>query len=385
MRLTFSAALSSLDANAGASRTSTPGSRAGRRASTLTHERRASVAASAPSRALRHVVVSALVALGVCSAGCSKSEQPPAAGSEQRSERPAPAEPVHVRIGYQKIGSPFLLKERAESLNKSLAESSASVEWIEFQAGPPILEAMRGNAVDIGYVGETPPVFAQAGGVPFVYVATDPPAPASEAILVHADSPIRELAQLKGKKVALNRGSNVHWLLFRALEHAHLALTDIEVLFLSPADARSAFDSHKVDAWVIWDPFQAAAELAGARVLKDGTELVQNRFFYVARRAFAEEHPELVSKVLAEFSTLSGWAGTHAPEASTLLAKSSGIAHDALLTSEKRHAYGLSPITPDVVDNQQRIADAFAAQHVIPKTIKITDALPPRQLYGDAR
>src|ERR1700742_537513 len=94
----------------------------------------------------------------------------------------APAASV-VRIGYQKIGSPFLLKAHPIGLQERLQRQGARLEWIEFQAGPALLEAMRGRGVDIGYVGETPPVFAQAGNVPFVYVAVDPPAPASEAIL----------------------------------------------------------------------------------------------------------------------------------------------------------------------------------------------------------
>lgn len=332
-----------------------------------------------------------IVMLALLATGCSKASDPAAGGSaaQQAAEtKPAAATagaPVTVRIGYQKIGSPFLLKERAESLTKVLEQNNAKVEWIEFQAGPPILEAMRGNAVDIGYVGETPPVFAQAGGVPFVYVARDPDAPKSEAILVPKNSKIARLSELKGKRIAVNRGSNVHYLLLRALEAEKLALTDVDVVFLAPADARSAFDTGKVDAWVIWDPFQAAAEIAGARVLKDGEGLVHNQFFYVARRGFAEEHAELVRVVLKEFQTLSAWAGSHPEEASALLAKSSGIAYDALLLAEKRHAYGLAPVNGEAVKQQQEIADAFAKVQVIPKAIAIEDAVLPQPLYGDAR
>jgi sulfonate transport system substrate-binding protein len=327
-----------------------------------------------------------LLLLGSLSfSACAKvDEQAQATGTHagQLTKKPGLA---RVRIGYQKIGSPFLLKERAQGLDKVLAESGAHVEWIEFQAGPPILEAMRGDAVDVGYVGETPPVFAQAGGVPFVYIASDPPAPASEAILVPGDSPLREVRELKGKKVAVNRGSNVHWLLVQALAQAGLLTSDIELLFLSPADARSAFDSHKVDAWVIWDPFLAAAERAGARVLRDGVGLVQNRFSYVARRAFAEQHGELVRRVLQEFATLSDWAGAHPTDAAKLLAASSGISYDALLVAERRHVYGLSPISADMIENQQQIADRFFELQIIPRAVQVADALLSRPLYGDAR
>jgi sulfonate transport system substrate-binding protein len=166
---------------------------------------------------------------------------------------------------------------------------------VEFQAGPPLLEAMRGGAVDIGYVGETPPVFAQAGGVPFVYVAADARGPASEAILVRKDSNITKLAELEGKRIAVNRGSNVHYPLVRALTEAKLTIKEVRVLYLAPPDARTAFASGQVDAWVIWDPFQAAAELDGARTLRDGKDLVDNRLFYVARREFAQEHAALLN------------------------------------------------------------------------------------------
>jgi sulfonate transport system substrate-binding protein len=179
------------------------------------------------------------VLLLVCFATCGQ----PAATEPETAASPAKAPqsaPLTLRVGYQKIGAPFLLKERSESLQAALSKHNAHAEWIEFQAGPPILEAMRGGAVDIGYTGETPPVFAQAGGVPFVYIAREVGAPSSEAILVPKDSKLTSVADLKGKKVALNRGSNVHYLLLRALESAKLSIQDITVTYLAPPDARAA-------------------------------------------------------------------------------------------------------------------------------------------------
>jgi sulfonate transport system substrate-binding protein len=311
-------------------------------------------------------------------AGCgSKPADTAAAPSpkpDQPAVAPAAAEQQVVRIGYQKIGAPFLLKERAEALTAELGKRNARAEWVEFQAGPPILEAMRAGAVDIGYTGETPPVFAQAGGVPFVYVASDAAAPASEAILIPKDSKLKSVADLKGKKVALNRGSNVHYLLLEALADAKLTLKDIQVTYLAPPDARAAFDSGQVDAWVIWDPFQAAAEVAGARVLRDGKSLVDNQFFYLARREFAEKQPALVSVVLEQFKTLSAWAKDHPEETARILSKSSGVAYEALLIAEKRHVYEVRPITPETLAKQQTIADAFHKLELIPQAVKPSEA-----------
>jgi len=319
--------------------------------------------------------------------GCSKGSEPaPEAKAAPQPETAAPAakpaEAQVVKIGYQKIGAPFLLKERAADLEKQLAAKNARLEWVEFQAGPPIYEAMRAGAVDIGYSGETPPVFAQAGGVPFVYVATDAPAPASEAILVPKSSKITKVAELKGKHIALNRGSNVHYLLVRALEEAGLTLDDVQVTYLAPPDARSAFEGGKLDAWVIWDPFQAAAEQGGARILRDGKGIVDNRFYYVARRDFATSSPELLRLVMAEFERLTAWAGSRPEEVAQILARSSGVAYEALLTSEKRHVYKIEPITPEILDKQQKIADTFSKLQLIPKTLQLRDAFLASVAYG---
>jgi sulfonate transport system substrate-binding protein len=279
-----------------------------------------------------------------------------------------------VRIGYQKIGAPLLLRARGSAVTERLRARGASIEWLEFQTGPMLLEAMRANAVDLGYVGEAPPVFAQAGGVPFVYVGVDPPAPRSEGIVVPKDSPLHSLRDLRGKRLALNRGSNVHYLVVRALESAGLALPDVQITFLAPADARTAFDSGQVDAWAIWDPFYAAAELAGARTLADGTGLVDNHQFYVARSDFAADSGELLRVVLDGFAELSAWAAEHPEDAARVTAAASGIEYEALLRTEHRHAYGLQPIDSEILRGQQRIADAFLKLQIVPRTIETKSA-----------
>src|SRR5258708_39704302 len=186
-----------------------------------------------------------------------------------------------VRIGYQKYGKLVLLKGRG-TLEKKLGPLGYTVSWTEFPSGPPLLEALNVGSIDFGISGETPPIFAQAPGAPLVYLAYDPPAPQGEAILVPKDSSLKSVADLRGRKVALNKGSNVHYLLVKALEKAGLKYTDIEPVFLAPADALAAFTRGSIDAWVIWDPYEAAAEaLTGARILADGTGLVANRQLYL--------------------------------------------------------------------------------------------------------
>src|SRR5690606_7276511 len=213
-----------------------------------------------------------------------------------------------LRIGFQKYGTLTILKALG-TLDKALAAQGIAVTWTEFPAGPQLLEGLNVGSIDFGTVGEAPPIFAQAAGAPLVYVGNEPPAPESEAILVPHDSPIRSVADLRGKKVALNKGSNVHYLLVKHLEKAGVAYRDVQVAYLTPADARAAFERGSVDAWVIWDPFQAAAEQQlGARVLADGRGLVNNYQFFLASRDYFQRHPQVIETLLKEIRRGDLWA-----------------------------------------------------------------------------
>src|SRR6202158_3136696 len=141
-----------------------------------------------------------------------------------------------VRIGFQKYGKLVLLKSKG-TLEDKLKAAGYSVVWTEFPSGPPLLEALNVGAIDFGNAGEAPPIFAQAAGAPLQYVAYEPPAPRGEAILVPKDSRLNSVADLRGKKVALNKGSNVHYLLVKALEKAGVKYSEVEPVFLAPAEA----------------------------------------------------------------------------------------------------------------------------------------------------
>jgi len=312
-----------------------------------------------------------LLVLGLTSGAC---ETKPSKSGPPR-ETVAVEDKEAIRVGYQKTGTLYVVRARG-TLEKRLAKLHAKVEWIDFPSGPALYEAMRGGNVDLGYVGETPPVFALAGGVPFVYVAYEPPSPGAEAILVPKESTIHSVDGLRGKKVALNRGSNVHFLLVRALDEASLDLDDIVLVFLPPADGRAAFDAGHVDAWIIWDPFFAAAEMAGARVLRNGEGLVNNRAYYVARRDFVAEQPVLLRAALAELEATAIWAKSHPKETATMYAKSTGLPIPVMIKAEKRHDYGAYPMKETIMSEQQGIADLFHALELIPKAVKMRTALP---------
>jgi sulfonate transport system substrate-binding protein len=281
-----------------------------------------------------------------------------------------------LRIGYQKYGTLTLLKARG-TLDQRLAAQGIKLQWTEFPAGPQLLEALNVGSIDFGTVGEAPPIFAQAAGADLVYVANQPAAPSAEAIVVAKDSPLKSVAELKGKRVALNKGSNVHYLLVQALKKAGLQLTDIQSVYLPPADARAAFQRGAVDAWVIWDPFLAAAQKQlGARVLADGTGLVQNHQFFLAARPYAKTHAAVVDAIVDELAKLDQWAQGKPDEVAKFLAPQIGLDVDVAALAARRFAYGIKPITPEVVGAQQQIADTFHSVGLIPKAIRIRDALP---------
>ena len=176
--------------------------------------------------------------------------------------------------------------------------------------------------------------------------------------------------------IALNKGSNVHYLLVQALAKAGLTPADIRSVFLPPADARAAFERGSVDAWAIWDPFLAAAqEATRARVLSDGSGLVSNHQFYFATRGFADAHPDLLQAVLSEIVEVDRWASTHQEEAVQLLSPRTGISVESLRITLARLGYGVMPLDDAVVAEQQRIADSFLELGLIPTRISVRDAV----------
>jgi sulfonate transport system substrate-binding protein len=278
-----------------------------------------------------------------------------------------------VRIGFQKYGKLVLLKSKG-TLEEKLKAAGYKVVWTEFPSGPPLLEALNVGAIDFGNTGEAPPIFAQAAGAPIQYVAYEPPAPKGEAILVPKDSKLTAVADLKGKKIALNKGSNVHYLLVKALEKAGVKYSEVEPVFLAPADARAAFERGAVDAWVIWDPFQAAAEAAtGARTLADGTGIVSNYQFYLSSKKFLNGDPGIVDLVLAQLSEVDDWAKGDIHAVADQLAPTIGLPVGVVEIALRRQAYGIKPITDSVIADQQQVADTFFALGLLPKQIKISD------------
>jgi sulfonate transport system substrate-binding protein len=194
-------------------------------------------------------------------------------------------------------------------LEKRLNRQGITVTWSEFTSGPPLLEALAAGKVDVGETGDAPVIFAQAKNAPVVYFGQSQPNPEAVALLVPQGSPIRTLADLKGKKVAYARGSSAVPLVVNALTKGGLKLSDITSVYLQPPDARVAFESGKIDAWAVWDPFYAAAEVGGsARVLVNGRGFTSFRLYFLANSNFAAANPSLLPVLIKDLRAAGQWA-----------------------------------------------------------------------------
>jgi len=312
-------------------------------------------------------LVVALAAVSIM--GCGQSDS-----AHAKSDR-ATDQPVLLRIGYQKSNG-LLSLLRVRKVLENRFGPRVSVVWQEFPAGPQLLEGLNVGSIDFGCTGEVPPIFAQAADAPLVYVIAEGAGPLTEAILVRRDSPYKSLSELKGKRIALNKGSNVHYLLLRALENAGLSFNEIEPVYLPPADARAAFESGAVDAWAVWDPYYSdASESGDARMLVDGSGLVENRGYYLATRQFAAEQSDTLRAVVAELRSMSEWAAAHRDEFADFLAKELGMTPRVLRVSVNRRKFGVESMGPELIAYQQKIADALLRQGLIPHEIRVEEAV----------
>ena len=287
----------------------------------------------------------------------------------------ARAAPASLRIGYQKHGSLVILR-RQGTLEALFGPRGTTVQWIEFSAGPPMLEALAAGAVDVGVTGDTPPLFAQAAGADLVYVGAQPLRGTNAAILVHRDSAIRSLADLKGQRVAFTKGSSAHNVVSQALDRAGLKFSDIRQVHLQPSDAAAAFRTRGTDAWAIWDPFYAVAELdPETRVLTTAEGLAPSNYFFLAHRPFATAQPETVRLLLEAVNGAAAWAASHPDELAALMAEVTGVPLPAQRLAAPRGVYAVQPMDDAVIAVQQGIADTFHRLRIIPARVDVRAAV----------
>ncbi|MCL2893685.1 sulfonate ABC transporter substrate-binding protein [Brenneria tiliae] len=289
------------------------------------------------------------------------------AGGAQAQDRA----PEQLRIGFQKGSIPLVLAKSHQLLEKRFPQTRIS--WIEFPAGPQMLEALNVGSIDLGSTGDIPPIFAQAARADLLYVGVEPPKPLVEVILVREDSPIKSVADLKGRKIAFQKGSSAHNTLLQLLQKSGLAFSDIKPIYLTPADARAAFQQGNVDAWTIWDPYYSAALVeGGVRVLADGTGLNKTGSFYLAARPYTEQNGAFIGQVLEVLTQADALTQSDRAQSVTLLANAVGLPEKVIETAlSHRPPSTIKPLDAATIKAQQYTADLFYENKLVPVKVDV--------------
>jgi sulfonate transport system substrate-binding protein len=312
-----------------------------------------------------------LALLALLAAGCSSANAggtPASSGGSTGSAAKASTTDVSqvtLHIGDQAGSGSQALLTAAGLISKL----PFKVTWSDFTSGPPMLQAMAGGAVDIGSVGNAPPVFAAAGGDNLTIVGAFQANPHGSALLVPKNSPIHSIAQLRGKRIAVAQGSSADYHLLTVLKKAGLSVHDVTLDYLQPAEGLAALASGHVDAWDIWSPFAEQAEAQDhARLLVSGVGYGSPYSFTVAARGALADPAKAAAirdylKLLAQAHA---WAATHQAAWAAVWAKATGLPASIMTAAAKDDAAVAVPITPAVVTSEQQVSNSFTAAGLIP-------------------
>lgn len=277
-----------------------------------------------------------------------------------------------VRIGYQKTGVLVIARQQG-TVEKRFAANGVSVKWVEFTSGPPMLEAVSNGSIDFGAVGDSPPIFAQAANANIVYAAASPISN-GQGILVPPNSPIKTIKDLKGKRISFTKGSSAHNVVVLTLAKAGLTYEDITPVYLTPPDAGPAFANGSIDAWAVWDPYFAIGEKKqNARILINAYEVGKTNAFFIANRDFANRQPATLREVIAGLSTAAIWAENNREAVAKSLHEITGVPLDIQTLAANRASFAIGPVTDEVIETQQGVADSFHKLGLIPKRIVVRE------------
>jgi len=280
-----------------------------------------------------------------------------------------------IDISYQRSSTLWILLKQNGQLEERLKPLGFTVNWHEFSTG--LLSSLNAGSVDLhADVADAFALFTQAADAPLTYYARENPSPGAQAIIVADNSPIHSVADLKGKTVAVSKGSGSNFLLISALKKAGLTLADITPRYLEAPDGGAAFANGSVDAWAIWDPFLATQQLDHhVRVLADGKDgLADYNRFYLATTKFASAHPDVLQVTFDTLRETGQWVKAHPQEAAKILGPLWGNIPSATVElANTRRSYDIVPVKVDELVEQQRIADTYYAAKLTPKALKVSD------------
>ncbi|KIZ54483.1 aliphatic sulfonate ABC transporter substrate-binding protein [Bacillus safensis] len=298
-------------------------------------------------------------------AGCDQA----ADGSENKVKE--------IRIGIQQSLSPLLLAKEKGWFEQSFEKEGVKVKWVEFQSGPPQFEGLAANQLDFSQVGNSPVIAGQAAGIDFKEIGLSQDGLKANGILVNKNSEIQKVEDLKGKKIAVAKGSSGFDFLYKVLDQAGLSAKDVQIIQLQPDEAISAFENGSVDAWSIWEPFLSLETIKkGAKLLVNGeaTDLYSPGFTLV-RTQFADQHPELVVKFLKVYDHAVKWQKAHPEGAVTLYARLKNL-DKKVVTQVLNNTEPLNkPISKKIINAQQHTADFQYQTKAIQRKIDVNQVV----------
>lgn len=316
-----------------------------------------------------YAFITMMIVLTVILVGC---------GTDQSVKSSGKNDSKTIRVGYQKGNTLNILKESG-ILEKTLEKKGYSVEWKEFTHGGALLEGLFTGNIDFGHAADGSGINAQAGHKPLVYVGADLPNPEGVGVLVHKNSGLKSVQDLKGKKIGVLKGGNHHYLAILALKDVGLSVKDVEwVYFNDAAQGRTAFETNKIDALASYDPFLAGAEIDLDTInLTEGKDYnYPNRTFYYANVDFYKEHPELVELILKATDESDSWANKNKPEVVKLVSKMLRIDAKIIDKATARREYGVNKINKEIIAAQQKQADIYYEIGLIPEKVDVSKDMP---------
>ncbi|MFJ6698913.1 ABC transporter substrate-binding protein [Streptomyces sp. NPDC091272] len=285
---------------------------------------------------------------------------------------------VVLNVGDQKGGSEAILRAAGE-----LDNLKYRIKWSTFTSGPPLLEAINAKAVDVGGVGNTPPVFAAGSGSKITVVGASHGSTEGEALVVPKDSPLKKPADLKGRSIAVAQGSSAHYLVVAALKKAGLGIGDVKLKYLQPADALAAFSRGKVDAWAVWDPYTSQIlRTSNARVLTTGRGITNGLAFQVASPGALKDSAksQAIGDYIDRLERAQAWVFKHPEAWAKVWAKETGLPYEVALDAVRRTNGTRVPVAIDkaAIASEQAIADTFAELKLIPGKVVFEDFVDTR-------
>jgi sulfonate transport system substrate-binding protein len=325
-----------------------------------------------PTHRLLALAAAALSAAGF--AACGDDSEGSATAAVARADEVSRADlaKVTLRVGTQKDGIRAVLKQSGK-----LDGIPYEVDFSTFQFGPPMVEAAGADKIDLAWVGSTPPIFGAAAGSDFKIVAAVQERDRQEtSVLVPKGSPVTDVKQLEGKRVAVAKGSSAHGFLLSALKRNGLSAEDVTFTFLPPADGLAAFSSGRVDAWAVWDPFvQQAEQQTGAKAIIGGEPDERGVGFQIASSKALEDPAKLaaIRDYLGRLNEAWQWAGEKPDAWAAAWSADSKLDLAVTKVAARRKASDIVPIDASITKRQQQLADLLVDQGVLPKAVSFGD------------